>query len=58
MTCKGCATAVRRALERAAPGADVQVDLDHHQARLDGPLPEPGTLIAALEAAGFGGRAG
>lgn len=56
MTCEGCANAVRRALERAAPGANVQVDLDQHQAHLDGPLPDAATLIAALEAAGFGGR--
>ena len=56
MTCEGCASAVRRALERAAPGANVQVDLDHHRAHLDGPLPDAARLVAALEAAGFGVR--
>ena len=54
MTCGGCASSVRRALEAAAPGAQVDVDLASRRARVVGEGVEPEALQEAVEDAGFG----
>jgi copper chaperone len=54
MTCGGCASSVRRALEAAAPGAQVDVDLASRRARVVGEGAEPDALQEAIEDAGFG----
>lgn len=52
MTCGGCAAAVKRAVEAAAPGAAVTVSLERGEVEITG-----GDLVAAkaaIAAAGFG----
>ncbi len=53
MTCGGCASSVRRALEAAAPGARVDVDLAGHRARVVGADVDPDALKEAVLDAGF-----
>jgi len=51
MTCGGCAKSVTNAIQDAAPGADVVVDLDGKSITVNG-VDEP-TVKQAVEDAGF-----
>ena len=58
MTCASCVARVERALSRAAPGAEVAVNLASEEARIagiDGAL-DPAALVAAVEEAGYEAR--
>jgi copper chaperone len=57
MTCGGCATSVRRALEAAAPGSVVEVELERRRARVEGGDVDPDALREAVLDAGFEVRA-
>jgi copper chaperone CopZ len=52
MTCSQCEHAVRAALDRAAPGARIEVDRPAGRVRVHG-AGEPGPLVAAIRAAGY-----
>lgn len=52
MTCDGCAKAVTRAIESAAPSARVTVDRSAGRIDIDGAIAET-TLRQAIEDAGF-----
>jgi len=52
MTCGGCVNAVTRAIQAAAPQAQVRVDLTSKTAEIDGAVPEA-TVAAAVDGAGF-----
>ena len=51
MGCGGCAKGVRAALNGAAPGAAVEVDLAQREVRVD--HPDSGPLLQVLRAAGW-----
>lgn len=53
MTCDGCAAAVTRAVKRAAPDADVSVDLAGGKVAVQARVPEA-AIVRALRAAGYG----
>lgn len=55
MTCGGCANTATRVLSRVAGVTDVQVDLASGRATVTGTA-HPRDLVAAVEAAGFGGQ--
>jgi copper chaperone len=52
MTCEGCASAVRRAIGRVSPGADITVDLASGEVQVDGPVSTE-AAASAIAAAGF-----
>jgi copper chaperone len=52
MTCQGCVRSLTQAVQRAAPGATVTVDLAAGIVVLDGAAPAE-TVRRAVEAAGF-----
>ena len=52
MTCGGCASSVTKAIEAAAAGARVQVDLEAKTVTVDGAT-EDGAIQTAVEDAGF-----
>ncbi|MDA1091056.1 MAG: heavy-metal-associated domain-containing protein [Proteobacteria bacterium] len=52
MTCGGCASAVTKAIMAAAPGTDVDVDLDAKLVSVEG-LEDDATVQKAVEGAGF-----
>lgn len=52
MTCDGCATAVRRAIQRVDPEARVAVDLDHGRVAVS-TTAQALTIAEALNAAGY-----
>jgi copper chaperone len=52
MTCGHCAAAVKRAVEKVAPGATATVDLAAGAVRLAGPADEA-AVRAAIRAAGY-----
>jgi copper chaperone len=52
MTCGGCAAAVKRAVERASPGAAVTVSLERGEVEIAGG--DVAAARAAIAAAGFG----
>jgi copper chaperone len=52
MTCGGCAAAIKRAVEGAAPGAAVSVSLERGEVEIVGG--DAATARAAIAAAGFG----
>jgi copper chaperone len=52
MTCGGCAAAVKRAVEAAAPGAAVTVSLERGEVEISGS--DLAVAKAAIVAAGFG----
>ena len=52
MTCQGCATAVTKSIQRAAPGSTVKVDLDDGVVEIADPLNEA-VARQAIERAGF-----
>jgi copper chaperone len=51
MTCDGCASAVKKAIKSAAPGADVNVDLDAKVVSVEGV--DDAVVQKAVEGAGF-----
>lgn len=57
MTCNGCVTSVRRAIERIAPNSNPQIDLTSGRVQLeDANAPEAEmvtAMVSAIEAAGF-----
>ena len=52
MTCEGCANAVKRAIGRVSPGADIAVDLASGEVRVEGPVSTE-AAASAIVAAGF-----
>ncbi len=52
ITCGGCAASIRRALDRAAPGAKVAVDIATGEVAIEG-TPDRASAIAAIEEAGY-----
>jgi len=52
MSCGGCARSVTNAIQKAAPGTTVSVDLEAGRVAVDGPSDEA-TVRAAVERAGF-----
>lgn len=52
MTCDGCIRAVTRAITRAAPGAQVEIDLAAGRVAVEGDAAAE-TIARAVEAAGF-----
>lgn len=52
MTCGGCVSAITRAVQRVAPGAQVAADLTTKQVRISGARPTD-NLEAAIADAGF-----
>jgi uncharacterized membrane protein YraQ (UPF0718 family)/copper chaperone CopZ len=57
MHCSHCVQSVARAIRELAGVADCQVDLEAGRARVTGTGVDPGSVIAAVEALGFRGRA-
>lgn len=53
MTCQGCVAAIRRAIERAVPGAAVSVDLATGRVSVDQAASEAAVRDAII-AAGYG----
>ena len=53
MTCQGCVNAVKRAIKRLDPDAEVAVDLGSGKVTVEG-APSRAALTQAVEAAGFG----
>ena len=51
MSCGGCANSVTNAIKDAAPGADVEVDLDAKSVTVSGA--DEATVREAVEGAGF-----
>jgi copper chaperone len=56
MTCDGCAEAVRRAIRRVDPEADVAVDLDHGRVAVT-TRAQSLTIAEALSKAGYAASA-
>jgi len=52
MTCGGCAKSVTRAIQRVAPGVEVEVSWEKGEARVEGSH-DPTALKQAIEDAGF-----
>jgi len=52
MTCGGCAAAVTRAVTNLDSGAKVDIDVATRNVKIDSGA-APGSLLAAIEAAGF-----
>ena len=52
MTCEGCVRAITNAIQRAVPGAGVNVDLDSGKVTVDGAADEP-VIAQAVADAGF-----
>lgn len=52
MTCEGCASAVKRAIGRVSPGAEITVDLASGEVRVDGPVSME-AAASAIAAVGF-----
>ncbi len=52
MTCEGCIRAVTNAIQRAVPGAGVNVDLDTGKMTVEGAADEP-AIAGAVADAGF-----
>lgn len=50
MTCGHCVKTVTATVQRVAPGATLEIDLDTHRVRIQSPLP-PAALRATLAAA-------
>ncbi len=58
MTCEGCIRAVTNAIQRAVPGAGVNVDLESGKVTVDGAADEPAIALAVADAGfEFGGPA-
>jgi copper chaperone len=55
MTCEGCANAVKRAIGRVSPAAEIAVDLASGEVRVDGPVSTE-AAASAIAAAGFAGE--
>ena len=51
MSCGGCANSVTNAIKDAAPGADIQVDLEAKSVTVNGA--DEATVKQAVEGAGF-----
>lgn len=52
ITCGGCANSIRKALARAAPGAEVEVDIPAGKVKVDGKA-DRASVVEAIEGAGF-----
>lgn len=52
MTCQGCVASVRTAVEKADPGARVEIDLDSGRVEIDGRL-DAAAARDVIEACGF-----
>ncbi|MEO8558461.1 MAG: heavy-metal-associated domain-containing protein [Rhodospirillales bacterium] len=52
MTCDGCVSAVKRAIRRAAPDAEIQIDLSSGKVEVETLIPSA-AVIDAIRAAGF-----
>ena len=52
MTCEGCVRAVSNAIKRAAPGADVEVELASGKVTVEG-VDDESVIAQAVEDAGF-----
>jgi copper chaperone len=52
MTCGGCARSVEKAIRRAAPDAEVTVDLENARVSIAGAF-EESRIAEAIDAAGF-----
>ena len=57
MTCDGCARAVEKIIKGQDPRATVAVDLGTGRVQAQTEVP-PAVLVRAIEAAGYGARAG
>lgn len=55
MTCNHCVRAVTEAVQSAAPGAKVEVNLAEGTVRVDG-APEAGAVVQAIETEGYAVR--
>jgi copper chaperone len=53
MSCGHCAGAITKAVKAADPAAQVQVDLDAHQVRIESAKADAKTLQNAIEEAGY-----
>ena len=58
MSCGGCAEAVKRAVRKVAPEAEVAVDLTGGRVTVlpAGAAPDAGAVAAAIDKAGFSAR--
>ena len=56
MTCQGCVTSVTKAIQRLAPGATVEVDLEHGRVHVS-TCAQSVEIARALDAAGYEARA-
>ncbi len=52
MTCQGCANSVSKAIAAAAPGAEINVDLEAKQVTVEG-CDDQAVIAQAVEDAGF-----
>jgi len=52
MTCDGCVCAVKRAIRRAAPDAEIEIDLSSGKVEVETAIPSA-AVIDALRSAGF-----
>ncbi len=52
MTCEGCARSLENAMNTAAPGADIRVDLEGNRITITG-FDDLDVIAEAVEAAGF-----
>jgi copper chaperone len=52
MTCGGCAASIRKAVERASPGAKVAVDIATGEVAIEGTLDRT-RAVSAIEEAGY-----
>lgn len=50
--CGGCASSIKKALAAAAPGAEVEVDIDNGKVKVGG-TPDRAKVVAAIEDAGY-----
>lgn len=52
ITCGGCASSIKRALASAAPGAEVNVDIQAGKVKVEG-ASDRAKVVSAIEGAGF-----
>lgn len=53
MSCGGCAKGVTATLKEIDPVADLQIDLQYREVRIDRTIADPAALETALAAAGW-----
>ncbi len=53
MSCGKCAARVTKAIQQAAPGAEVQVDLDKAEVTVAPPAGDPAALARVITEAGY-----